>query len=96
MDKNNITINCSVYEANRTNTAMYIEKGVDGKSKFNAKKYMERNGYTTERILEDFEFCLKNNKDDMAIECVERLVNGILSAYDLMKTWDISLNKTDR
>lgn len=74
-----ITLECNVYNANRTNTGRAHKD--DGHYDFSL--LAEISGAKYNELLKSLQYCAENHDDESAIESVRRFSEALLSAYEI-------------
>lgn len=78
--KNPIDLKLDIYNACRTNTGRALNKD---DNHYNLSFLADISGANFERLIKNLQWCAEHQKDDMAIDCVAKFAEALLSAYEI-------------
>ena len=81
--KNPIDLKLDIYNACRTNTGRALNRD---DNHYNLSFLADISGANFERLIKNLQLCAEHQKDDMAIDCVAKFAEAILSAYEIQRS----------
>lgn len=79
--KDKITLECNIYNACRTNTSRALKN--DGH--YDMEHLINISGGRFKDVVLDLQWCAERNETQLAIECITRFAESLLSAYEIQE-----------
>ena len=80
--ENPIAMTLDIYNANRNNTAMALDKSGHH---YNFPALVNISGADFQQLLEDLQWCAENGEDEMALNNIQHFAEALLSSYEIQR-----------